>query len=47
MPPLMWAAFRFDTRITSTAILLIAVMAVTGTLNQTPAVERWELNRAW
>jgi signal transduction histidine kinase len=46
MPPLMWAAFRFDSRITSTAILLLAVMAVTGTLNHTVPVERWELNQA-
>ncbi|HYK12157.1 MAG TPA: MASE1 domain-containing protein [Gemmatimonadales bacterium] len=35
MPPLFWAAFRFGPRITTVGILLVAVIAVNGTLHGT------------
>ncbi len=46
MPVLVWAAFRFDQRIASTALFVVSVVAVTGTLRATAPVERWELNQA-
>lgn len=35
LPPLFWAAFRFGPRITSLGVLLVAVVAVNGTLHGT------------
>ncbi|HEX4632660.1 MAG TPA: MASE1 domain-containing protein [Gemmatimonadales bacterium] len=35
VPPLFWAAFRFGPRITSLGIILVAVIAVNGTLHGT------------
>ena len=46
MPVLGWAAFRFDQRTASTALFVLSIVAVTGTLRATAPLERWELNQA-
>jgi len=35
LPPLFWAAFRFGSRVTSLGVLLVAVIAINGTLHGT------------
>lgn len=35
LPPLFWAAYRFGSRVTSLGILLVAVVAINGTLHGT------------
>ena len=44
MPLLVWAAFRFDPRVASAAIVLLSGVAVTSTLRATGPAGRWELN---
>jgi len=46
MPVLVWAAFRFDPRIASTAIVVLSGIAVTGTLRGTLPAERWAINES-
>ena len=46
MPLLVWAAYRFSPRIASAAILVLSVVAVTGSLRSTATLERWELNQS-
>jgi len=44
MPLLAWAAFRFGPRIASTAIAVLAVVAIYAALRSAGAPPRWELN---
>jgi signal transduction histidine kinase len=44
MPLLAWAAFRFEARVASTAIVALAMVAVYGALRSAGVPERWELN---
>lgn len=44
MPLLVWAAFRFDPRVASAAIAVLAAVAVASTLRATGSPGRWELN---
>jgi signal transduction histidine kinase len=46
MPPLLWAALRFDQRIAAAANLTLAAMAVWGTLGAGGPFGRMELNEA-
>jgi signal transduction histidine kinase len=46
VPPLIWAAFRFDQRIAATAVLVLAVLAVGGTLGRFASAQRSELNQS-
>jgi signal transduction histidine kinase len=45
MPPLLWAAYRFDSRMGATAVLIVAGMSVLGTLGRIEPVARGELNQ--
>jgi signal transduction histidine kinase len=44
MPLLVWAAYRFDPRVASVALLVTSAIAVVGTIRGTRGFERWELN---
>jgi signal transduction histidine kinase len=44
MPLLVWAAYRFDPRVASAALLVTSAIAVVGTIRATRGLERWELN---
>jgi integral membrane sensor domain MASE1/two-component sensor histidine kinase len=44
MPLLVWAAFRFDQRVASAAIVVLSAIAIRGTLAGTAPPERLELN---
>lgn len=46
VPPLMWAAYRFDQRMGATALLLLAVIAVGGTLGRFGLSRPSELNQS-
>ncbi|MGH7730903.1 MAG: MASE1 domain-containing protein [Candidatus Eiseniibacteriota bacterium] len=46
VPPLIWAAFRFDQRMAATAVLLLAALAVGGTLGRFGPAQRSELNQS-
>jgi len=46
VPPLIWAAFRFDQRMASTAVLVLAVLAVGGTLGRFADARSSELNQS-
>jgi signal transduction histidine kinase len=43
-PPLIWAAFRFDQRMAATAVLVLAALAVAGTLGRFGLAQPSELN---
>jgi signal transduction histidine kinase len=44
MPPLIWAAYRFGQRMATTAVLILAVMAMWGTLGRLGGdLDRWLL----
>jgi signal transduction histidine kinase len=45
-PLLIWAAFRFDQKVASAAIAVLAVIAVWGTLRGLMPVERWQRNES-
>ncbi|HKQ56229.1 MAG TPA: MASE1 domain-containing protein [Candidatus Eisenbacteria bacterium] len=44
MPPLLWAAYRFDSRMGAAAVLIVAAMSVLGTLGRIAPAARGELN---
>lgn len=46
VPPLMWAAYRFDQRMAATALLLLATIAVVGTLGRFGLSRPSELNHS-
>ena len=46
VPPLIWAAFRFDQRMAATAVLVLAVLAVGGTLGRFGSAPPSELNQS-
>lgn len=46
MPLLVWAAFRFDSRVASAALVLLSAIAVLGTLSETAPIQRWQLNES-
>ena len=46
MPPLIWAAFRFDQRVSAAAIVVLSAIAVWGTLGGSGSVGRQELNQS-
>jgi signal transduction histidine kinase len=46
VPPLIWAAYRFDQRMAATAILVLAVLGVGGTLGRFGPAQRSELNQS-
>src|SRR5262249_40429000 len=46
MPVLIWAAFRFDQRMTATAVFLLALLALGGTLRGIGVVSNYSLNES-
>jgi len=46
VPPLIWAAFRFDQRMAATAVLVLAVLAVGATLGRVASAQRSDLNQS-
>ena len=46
MPPLIWAAFRFDQRVAAAAILALSSIAVWGTVDARGSFGREELNQS-